>query len=124
MLDLKTMTEETVRRCEAKDGFDHPLDAWSVLEWAGAAAGEAGEATNVAKKMSRFDHGFSVAKARAKGLLREELKPKLAQEMADTFHYFLLLAAREGIDLERAIVDTYNAKSEEIGWPGRMSTVD
>jgi NTP pyrophosphatase (non-canonical NTP hydrolase) len=122
MLDLREITRETVRRCEAPEaggGFDHPLDAWSVLEWAGAAAGEAGEAANVAKKMSRFDYGFSVAKARA-GMTRDELKKKLAQEMADTFHYHLLLAASEGIDFEQAIRDTFNNKSVETGWPGRI----
>lgn len=119
MLDIKKITEETVRRCESPQGFDHPLREWSVLEWAGAAAGEAGEAANVAKKMSRFDHGFSVARARA-GMSRDELKRKLALEMADTFHYHVLLAASEGIDFEQAIRDAYNEKSIEIGWAGRI----
>lgn len=94
--------------------YDHPLSEWSVLEWAGAASGEAGEATNVAKKMSRFDKGFSIARARA-GMSRDELKVLLAKEMADTIHYYILLARSESIDLEKAIVDRFNEKSVEIG---------
>src|SRR3954464_13889395 len=33
----------------------HGLKSWSALEWAGAMAGEAGEACNAAKKLKRIE---------------------------------------------------------------------
>jgi hypothetical protein len=56
---------------------------WTLLEWAGAMCGESGEAANVAKKLRRLEQrlpnkeaGISVDKV-------NELKFKLATEVAD-----------------------------------------
>lgn len=115
MLDIKSITEKSVARTLAQppQGFGHALEAWSLLEWAGAACGELGEATNIAKKMDRFDKGF--ASASFAGVDYNTLREHLAEEMGDAFHYMILLAARAGIDLEQAIVDSFNNKSKQIG---------
>lgn len=97
-------------RCET--GFGHALNSWSVAEWGNAAAGELGEACNVAKKMLRFRDNV---KGNQSGISRDDYKAKLAQELADTIIYIDLWAASEGIDLAQTVRDVFNAKSKEIG---------
>lgn len=96
---LSRLRKTSVERCEESY---FPLDHWSVLEWAGAAAGECGEAANVAKKIRRD------------GPSRER-KLDLADEIADTIIYLDLLAASEGINLENAIINKFNKTSMKIG---------
>lgn len=95
------------------------LRQWSLLEWAGAMAGEAGEACNVAKKIRRIqlelpnrEAGLSVADS-------EALEAKLAREVADTIIYGLLLMSALGKDASEVIADVFNQKSEEYGFPER-----
>lgn len=76
---------------------------WTILEWAGAMAGEAGEAANVAKKIRR--DGPSA-----------ELRQQLADEIADTLIYLDILAAQEGIDLELAVARKFNEVSRKKGF--------
>ena len=80
---------------------------WTVLEWAGAMCGEAGEAANVAKKI------------RSNGL-SSELHQALAKELADTVSYAALLAAKMTIDLEAAVREKFNEVSEREGMPDRI----
>jgi len=84
-----------VRRCEA---VFFPLEHWNVLEYAGAAAGELGEAANLAKKIHRGDAAVS--------------RDRLGEELADALVYIDLLAARAGIDLETALIRKFNAVSK------------
>lgn len=94
---------------------------WSTLEWAGAMCGEAGEAANVAKKLKRHDaEQYNGTNTTFERLDREKLKTKLAQECADVFLYLVLLADNEGINLEQAIVHTFNQKSIEAGFSERL----
>lgn len=91
---------------------------WSVLEWAGAMCGEAGEAANVAKKIKRVLSG--VASIKSGGLTSDDLADldkKLGKECADTFLYLLLLANSRRVDLGYAIVEVFNTKSQEYGFP-------
>lgn len=97
----------------SREGFGHDLKSWSSLEWAGAAAGEMGEAANVAKKIARVEGGLVFRKG--EGDL-EQLREKLGDEIADTIIYLDLLAAREGINLSEAIVRKFNRTSEEHGF--------
>lgn len=99
-----------VVRCEAADGFKFPIHEWNILEWAGAMAGEAGEAANVAKKLRRGDYGPS-----PKTVKYEEGRAALAKELGDTVIYADLAAAREGINLADAVREAFNSKSNEIG---------
>lgn len=107
----------SIQRCIRWHGEKGLLD-WSVLEWAGAMCGEAGEAANVAKKISRAEHEITGNNAGDwQALDFETLDKKLAQECADTFLYLVLLAARRNIDLGTAIIDTFNNKSVQLGFP-------
>ncbi len=113
---FRSISDTNLRRAERwhKGG----LEEWTVLEWAGAMAGEAGEAANVAKKLRRFDQGIHAATTYK--MKRAELVAKLASEIAGTFMYLDLLAQREGIDLRRAIIDEFNRVSEREGFPERL----
>jgi NTP pyrophosphatase (non-canonical NTP hydrolase) len=108
MLTFSRLREINVKRCES--GFGHKLDSWSVAEWGNATAGECGEACNVAKKILRFrDNVAGNKKSKA------ELEAELGNEIADILIYADLWAASQGIDLEKAVVETFNKKSDEIG---------
>lgn len=103
------------------------LAEWTTLEWAGAMCGEAGEAANIAKKLRRFDLGMQ-QQAVARSLRdqvtvdeqRAELVRLLAGEIAGTFIYLFLLAEREGIDFQAAVIEEFNRVSEREGFPERL----
>ena len=125
-LNFHTLREKNVQRSET--AWDHALTKWSVAEWANATAGELGEAvgaylmlmtvrhmgeaSNLAKKMLRWDMDIRTDLAAQS---RDKYKNELARELADTIVYIDLLAASEGIDLQEAIIKTFNKKSDEIG---------
>lgn len=109
----KLLLANVGRSCAPKpQGFNHPLDKWSVLEWGGAASGEFGEACNVAKKLLRFRDNLA---GNRPGETRELLRHKLGCEIADGVHYAVLWAASEKIDLDNMLRYVFNKKSEEIG---------
>lgn len=112
--------EVSVERCKKWHG-EKGIDDWSVLEWAGATCGEAGELANVAKKILRIEHGMqSIGNA---GLTKDDIRildEKYAQECADIFLYLVLNAAKRKVKLARAIIQTFNKKSEEYGFPQRL----
>lgn len=99
----------------------HPggVAEWSPLEWAGAMAGEAGEAANAAKKLKRLELGLKSINHGDRHY--DDLmvaRGKVADEVADTIIYGLLLMAAVGIDdPEKIIRRVFNAKSREYGFP-------
>lgn len=117
---LRALTDVSIERVKRWHGPEG-LDDWSVLEWAGAMCGEAGEAANVAKKLLRVTSGMSSIGGAA---LTEDdvsnLDGKLAQECADVFLYLVLLAAKRNINLGVAIRETFNRKSVEYNFPERL----
>lgn len=102
----------------------HPggIEEWSALEWAGAMAGEAGEAANAAKKLRRIEGKIANINERQRHLLDEaEARAAVVREVADTIIYGLLLMARVGcVDPSKAIREVFNRKSEEYGFPERI----
>lgn len=110
-LDLDVLRDTNVER--SLKGFGHNLFQWSSLEWAGAAAGEMGEAANVAKKITRVEQGLHFRPGESD---LSDLRDKLADEIADTIIYLDLLAAREGINLSEAIVNKFNRTTAEQGF--------
>lgn len=96
------------------------MNNWSGLEWAGAMCGEAGEAANVAKKMRRVELALHGNAKSDHPLKYDDLTRELAGECADVFLYLCLLASRYGIDLERAVIEKFNKKSEQMGFPERL----
>lgn len=103
------------RRCESPDGFNHKVSDWSLSDWMTATLGELGEAANVAKKLNRVRDGIPGNKE-----TEQELRAKLADEIADTYIYLDLLAAAVGVDLEQAVISKFEAKSLEIGYGSKL----
>ena len=100
-----------LRRCEAKDGFNYPINDWSLSDWFTAFMGEAGEAANIAKKLNRCRDGIT-----GNDKTEAELRADLADELADAFIYLDLLAQSEGIHLGNAIQSKFQRTSEKIGY--------
>lgn len=102
----------------------HPggLAEWSALEWAAAMAGEAGEACNAAKKLKRAETGIkNINHEPGRSLTDIEIARKaVGREVADTIIYGVLLAARCGVEIEAAVTEAFNRKSEEYGFPERL----
>jgi NTP pyrophosphatase (non-canonical NTP hydrolase) len=102
----------------------HPggLHEWSPLEWAGAMAGEAGEACNAAKKLKRIDGQLANINHEAGRSLTERQSAcrQIAKEVADTIIYGALLVSAADEDLGATIVEVFNRKSEEYGFPERL----
>src|SRR6185369_94015 len=105
----------------------HPggLTDWSALEWAGAMAGEAGEACNAAKKLRRVEQGIqNINTEEGRSLTQLDVaNVQVCKEVADTILYGVLLAARTGCSpehFESILKEIFNAKSKEYGFPERL----
>jgi NTP pyrophosphatase (non-canonical NTP hydrolase) len=120
-LSFRTVIEASVSR--ARRGHPGGLSDWSALEWAGAMAGEAGEACNAAKKLRRIEQSIANINHEAGRSLtdREAACQQIGKEVADTILYAVLLAARVEVDLEAVLVRVFNAKSDEYGFPERLT---
>ena len=115
-LTFAEVTAANVTRAEKwHPGF--PKDEeWSLADWSNAMCGEAGETANVVKKIRRYECGL---RNELDGHV-EELRSKLAKELADVYLYLDLLAVKAGVDLPAAIVAKFNLVSERQGFPDRL----
>jgi len=111
MLDIREFERLNLERSQAPNGFNHKLHDWSLSDWFTAMVGEFGEAGNVVKKLNRYRDGIN-----GNTEAENELQKQLAREIADSFIYMVLFCLRAGIDLAKAVEETFNAKSEKIGW--------
>ena len=75
-------------------------------------AGETGEACNVIKKLERERLGIRGSRATTE---------MLAEELADVVICADLIAMDAGIDLDAAVAAKFNATSEKVGLPTRLS---
>ena len=116
-MDLKEFSRINRERCESPQGFNQALDSWSTSDWFTATMGELGEAANVAKKLNRVRDGVP-----GNSETPEELRAKLGRELADTFIYLDLLAQSVGVDLSDVVAETFDAKSQKIGYSPRIVT--
>lgn len=125
---METITIKDLQRINVeRTNRWHPqgLSEWSELEWAGAMAGEAGEACNIAKKLKRLTG--AIRNLDKRGLTSpvqneqaDEYRKALAEEVADTIIYGVLLIGRVGHDAEETIRRVFNTKSEEYDLPERL----
>ena len=115
MMTFAEFSKANRQRCEAPDGFRHPLDGWSTSDWMVALLGELGEAANVVKKLNRVRDGVPGNKEAP-----DELRAKLRQELADAFVYLDLMSQALGFDLSEAAREVFNKKSAEIGYPKKL----
>jgi len=119
-MDINNLFDVNVSRAQRW----HPegIEQWSALEWAGAMAGESGEAANAAKKLKRLETQIASINGEERHFRDITTAQRaVAQETADTIIYGLLLMARVGItDPAQVIREVFNRKSEEYGFPERM----
>ena len=111
-MDTSRFSAANLQRCESPEGFNHALNSWSTSDWFVAIVGELGEAANIVKKLNRVRDGIPGNKHTP-----EELRTKLAQELADVYIYLDLICQQQGIDIGEAVLRTFNNKSREIGYP-------
>lgn len=108
--DMK-FSERNRVRCESPSGFNHALSSWSLSDWMTATLGELGEAANIAKKLNRVRDGIP-----GNTESEDDLRSKLADEIADTFIYLDLMAQSAGLDLETIVEAKFKRTSEKIGY--------
>lgn len=126
MLSFDKLRKANVERCNS--AFEN-INNWSATDWACAMAGETGEAMeelvvavlaltlagkagkpcDSVKKLRRLDVSDSAIDSPEK---RDELKLKIAKELADMICYADLLAARLDIDLGGAVIQKFNEVSD------------
>ena len=103
------------------------LDSWSPAEWGNALAGEVGELCNVLKKLLRHDMGIQqLAVENREPTKQSGTRAKLlvdaAKEIADSYTYLDLVAARLGLDVQQCVVSKFNEISEREGLPMRFES--
>jgi len=110
-LDLSALRPLNVQR--AKEGF-RCYDNQPLTYWTTALAGEVGELCNMIKKLQRVEKGGvdGGSSYTAKDISKDMLK----EEIGGIAIYLDLLASLLGISLEEAIIDTFNKKSEKLGF--------
>ena len=110
-LDLKEFRQVNMQR--AIEGF-RCYDNQPITYWTTALAGEVGELCNMIKKIQRVEKGGidGGSSYSAKDITPEMLK----EEIGGIAIYLDLLASLLDISLEDAIVQTFNSKSEKMGF--------
>ncbi len=111
-LEMRAFSAENRQRCEAQNGFKHPISGWSPSDWMTATMGELGEAANVLKKLNRARDGVTNVGDAPVPRLYEQL----ADEIADTFIYLDLLAQATGVNLASAVRAKFDRTSKKIGY--------
>lgn len=112
-MNLREFSARNRRRSECPTGFNHKLSDWSLSDWFMATLGELGEGANIGKKLKRIE---DVIVPPSQTETEEELKEKLADELADTFIYLDLLCQSRGICLADAVEKKFAKTSAEIGY--------
>lgn len=113
--DLQRVDAQRAKRWHPKKEQE-----WTPLETAGAMCGEAGEAANYAKKLKRVMTDMQNVDGRGNHSA-DDYRRGVAKECADTVIYAALLCESVGQDLQDAIVEVFNAKSDEYGFPERLA---
>jgi len=108
LITFDDLRAANVLRCEKSF---HPINEWSPTDWACALAGEVGETCNAVKKLCRMDSGGNTKKDPQ---TVKEAIGEIAEELGDLITYADLLAARLGIDLEKAVRDKFNKVSDRM----------
>lgn len=119
MITFENFSEANLKRCEAPNGFNHPINNWSTSDWCVAIMGELGEAANIVKKLNRERDGIC-GNRQTEAALREKLK----KELGDTFVYIDLACQALGFTIKEAAVEVFNSKSLEIGYPVLLKDIE
>lgn len=109
-LTFKRLREVNLARCD--NWHEGGITDWSLSDWGVALAGEVGEAMNVIKKIRRKQDGVMAGETKDYA--------DLADELADSMLYLDLVAARAGIDLDKATIKKFNETSRKWGFDERL----
>lgn len=101
---LQMFRTHNIRR--AREYFEHDT---SEIWWTNAIAGEAGEACNIAKKISRGDYKDFAS--------LEVARHALAVELADVITYCDLLLGHLGFSTEMELLSKFNVVSRRVKYP-------
>lgn len=115
----QTLTLDTIRqvnRERSKRWHTPDTEPWTGADWSNAMCGEAGEAANVVKKLRRHETNTSARGDPSRHVLRF----RLADEIADTIIYALLLADHYELDVTFALCNKFNRVSAREGFPERL----
>lgn len=115
-LTFERLRSANLHRSEASTGFAQAIDAFTPSDRVVELIGELGEAANCLKKLTRLNKGG----ARANKESRDQLVAKLRLELGDTVVSLDLLCQTLGFALEEVALASFNSKSEEIGYEGRL----
>jgi NTP pyrophosphatase (non-canonical NTP hydrolase) len=114
---LPLFKDRTGKVChEAPDGSD-----WTPAEWITAIMGELGELAGELKKTRRGDYGsepwfvLRYPNECHPSEMPDEVKKKIASEIADVAIYLDLFTRQFGIDLGEAVRDKFNEVSDRVG---------
>lgn len=110
-LDIAAFSKLSAERAET--GFKTYRNV-PVTYWTTALMGEGGELCNMVKKMERVAHGGidGGSSYTAASLKKEDL----AEEIGGIFIYLNILSGLLDIDMEEAIIETFNSKSKKYGF--------
>lgn len=111
-IDLEQFRKVNVTR--AIEGF-RCYDNQPLTYWTTALAGEVGELCNMIKKLQRVEKGGVDGGSSYKAA--DINKEKLKEEIGGIAIYLDLLASLLEIDLGNAMVETFNQKSRQQGFP-------
>ena len=123
--DLTIRQFSALNKLRALEWHKDGLDSWSPAEWGNALAGEVGELCNVLKKLLRHDKGIqqrAVENENAPYGTRGMLLVEAAKEIADSYTYLDLVAARLGLDVQQCVVSKFNEISAREGLPMRFES--
>lgn len=112
MLTFDRLKEINAVRCEESY---HPINDWSVTDWACAMGGECGEALNFCKKLRRLlgpTKSNTVLKIQL--LDANDLICAIGDELADVVIYADLLATSLGLSLGECVTKKFNETSKKI----------
>ena len=110
-LDLSAFSDLNSQR--AVEGFKTYKNV-PITYWTTALAGEVGELCNMVKKMERVAHGGidGGSTYTAATLTHDDLQ----EEIGGIFIYLDLLSKLLGVNLEEAVIKTFNSKSDKYGF--------
>jgi len=85
---------------------------WNAADYSNAMFGEFGEAANKIKKLRRIQ---TEVKGNKSFETEEYLRKEIEKELADGYQYLILLCNNLDISLKDGVIETFNAKSKQIG---------
>jgi hypothetical protein len=122
LLTFEEFSATNELRCE--QAFKHPVNKWSINDWATATGGEIGEAIQELGKLLTFlDTAKKIKRLEDEPLDRERLEQLLdqfAEELADIITYADLTLSRIRRNTAAELIKKFNKVSDKRGCPIKL----